>query len=93
MYILYSMELFYNIKFNHYCTSVNSVIQYNPYTYNLRRINEVIVPFLRIDIIKLILKYQFAYNWDIIPNDVKNCENVKLFKKMLKIYLLQNSYS
>ena len=91
MYIYYSMELFYNIKFNNYCTTINSVVQYNPYTYNFRHISELIVPFPRIDIIKVNFKYQFSFNWNTIPNDIRNCENAKKFKKALKMYLLQVS--
>ena len=80
--------MFYKIKNNDFPHTVANLVNYNPVTYNFRQPSEMTVPFPRTDTIRIHFTYQFNNNWSELSNDLKNCENVKVFKKKLKNSLL-----
>ena len=61
----------------------------NPQIYNLRHLNELIVPHPRVDTIKINFPYQFTLNCNNLNENIKNSENQKIFKKVYKRFLLE----
>ena len=56
--------------------------------YETRRINDLQIPKLRLELSKKRFSYVGAKVWNDIPNDIRNVESSHLFKQKMKSYLL-----
>ena len=56
--------------------------------YETRRINDLQIPKLRLELSKKSFSYVGAKVWNDIPNDIRNVESSHLFKQKMKSYLL-----
>ena len=65
---------------------------FNPRTYDYKvRKNKLIVEKYRTNKKKLSLKVKFAKCWNQLPDNVKSIKPFKLFKTLVKNYILNNS--
>ena len=55
---------------------------------NTRHRNDLIVPFPSVENIRLNFKYQFISVWNLVPQQIKNCQTLSQFKNAYKKYLL-----
>ena len=56
--------------------------------YETRRINDLQIPKLRLELSKKSFSYVGAKVWNDIPNDIRNAESTHPFKHKMKSYLL-----
>ena len=75
------------------CPTLQNILylQIPQHTYETRFSNELILPFPRVETIRMCFQYQFASVWNSIPSFIKDCTSIRLFKKSLSNYFL-NSY-
>ena len=67
----------------------NSIqVRYPTHYYNTRSRNQLSLPFPRVDAIKYNYQYQFVDIWNGVPENIKNSESLKLFRKRYTEYLI-----
>ena len=57
--------------------------------HNLRNVNDLYVPYGRLDIRKFSVKITGPNLWNSLPSSVKNSETVHIFKKNMRHYLTE----
>ena len=57
--------------------------------HNLRNVNDLYVPYGRLDIRKFSVKIAGPNLWNSLPSSVKNSETVHIFKKNMRHYLTE----
>ena len=66
-------------NFHHYA-SLNPT--YPSHMYETRYRGSLVVPFPRVDSIRMNFKYQFCNVWNDIPDNIRNATSLRIFKKM-----------
>ena len=84
------MTLFYKLIHRFYSADIESIFEpiLNEHSHNTRRYQEYIVPFPRINTIKLNFKYQVYLQWNNLPVSIKNSKSLSSFKSQLKAHYL-----
>ena len=76
---------------NQYPTIQNHLeISYPQHEYATRTINSLIMPFPRVETIRMNLKYQFVKIWNEIPHNIPHSVSYKIFKTSLMNYFIEN---
>ena len=91
VYILYScIYMFKVIKLN-ICPSLQSTLdlQIRDHCYGTRGNGLYVVPFPRVESVRVNYKYQYITLWNNLPNDIKDINTLPLFKKKLTEHLLE----
>ena len=72
------------------CPSLQSDLdlQIRERSYSTRRSGTYVVPFPRVECIKINYKYQFICSWNNLPEELKNTTTLSVFKKKMTEYLI-----
>ena len=65
-------------------------LEYPQHEHNTRSANELVLPFPRIEAVRMNYKYQFNHVWNNLPANLKHEPTLKIFKKSLIKYFLQS---
>ena len=70
------------------CPTLRNIlsITYPSHNYNTRNANSLILPFPRVEVVRMSYLYQFNKVWNEIPEVIKSMENFKKFKSALYNY-------
>jgi len=84
-----SMYMYKIVRDNKYQTlKTNLNLQLPSHFHNTRQKNDLILPFPRVENIRLSFKYQFVGIWNDLPTRLKDISTLSVFKKNLFEYLL-----
>ena len=81
MYKILKMNLFPTLQ-------LNLDIQTAVHSYDTRHRDDFILPFPRVDALKINFKYQYVKIWNMIPENIKSCNSLGRFKRQLIDYFL-----
>ena len=68
----------------------NLSLDYPDHQYSTRTSNDLILPFPRVEALRMNFQYQFVDVWNSIPDHIKEAVNLKTFKRMLLNHFLDN---
>jgi len=79
------------IRLNEYI-SLQDSLELNPLNHNYltRNRNAFILPFPRVESIRINYKYQFINTWNDLPDGLKNLNSLSSFKRKLKNFLIDS---
>ena len=62
----------------------------NVHQYNVRNVDELYVPYVRLDGLKLSLRISGAKLWNVLPNYIRESSSIDIFKQNLRSCLIGN---
>ena len=79
------------MKFNE-CPTIrnNLTIEYPSHSYETRSAHNLVLPFPRVETIRMNFKYQFVDIWNSEPAYLKELSSVRAFKKSLIKYFIES---
>ena len=86
-----SVYMFRILRMNE-CPTLQSDLnlKHPDHSHSTRYRSNLVVPFPRVNTVKINYKYQFVKIWNNLPNELKCISSLRIFKRMLTSYILGN---
>ena len=63
-------------------------LKFRDHSHSTRYRNNMVVPFPRVNVVKINYKYQFVKIWNDLPNQLEYISSLRTFKRMLTSYYI-----